>query len=90
MNLNITKSNNGKIADKLGIDKLRKILLSSKVLNTINEMRLLDEQHNGDIGHDLCERYKSIASVCDTIEEYTYCMHKFIFFLANEGNLSTK
>jgi len=42
--------------------------------------------NGGSMGH----AYKQIAAICNNIEEYTLCMHVFVFRSARSGHLKSE
>jgi hypothetical protein len=66
---------------ELGISNEREIEL----------MSLLYEMHKEVVGtpeaKSLTPYYGRIAEICNNIEEYTMCLHLFIFYLARHGAL---
>lgn len=69
------------IDKQLGVSEKRLNSLFKKMESIFNE--LLTE---GNLG----AAYKKVSSVCDTIEEYTMCMHVFIFRCARTGHLRSE
>lgn len=87
MNLNIFPEKIGignAISQELGITEQREEEL----------LRILYVMHK-EIGDStrpviLVNYYKRIAAICNTLEEYTMCMHLFIFYLARHGMLRSE
>lgn len=79
MKLNIFNDNTHSIPEKLGVSKHRREQLYDFVENLVNSIE------QGASRTPLVKYYAIIAEQCENIEEYTMCMHTFIFNLAKIG-----
>lgn len=77
------KEGEAKLDKAFGITNARRNHLMSVVEQQIEAI-----EDNGGVMH-LSRAYKDIAEACDTLEEYTMCMHTFIFFITQHGALAT-
>lgn len=72
------------ITARLGISKERADELMS--ILTEESLKLSDQGEKGDI--PLTDYYASIAEKCNTLEEYTACLHCFHFWINDIGALA--
>lgn len=71
------------ITESLGVDKEREQELLDIVLEEINR---IDDSGGA---APLSQYYQRIACECRNLEEYTVCMHTFLFAITKNGVLST-
>lgn len=79
MKLNIVNAGSHQIDKKLGISAARTVELFDFV-----EQQFIQLKAQG-INIRLVDYYSAVADFCNNIEEYTLCMHCFIFNLASAG-----
>lgn len=85
MNLSLNEQyRTGKLDKTLNIHPHRKAELTSILLTQIKSV----EDSPGVTM--LCDSYRYLAGKCNNIEEYTFCMHAFIFYMSRIGGLSTE
>lgn len=80
MELKIIKHNSDLLFDRFGIPHARVEQLKRIVAIILHEMESKQWSR-----FPLEEYYKKIASDCKTLEEFAYCMHIYIFYLARNG-----
>ena len=86
MKLNIIKNienDNDEMHLSLGVTEARTIDLFNKVAE-------IAEPLYTNASTEITPLYGKIAEICDNMEEYTLCMHAFIFDMARIGRLSTE
>lgn len=67
---------------RLGVNKDRIAQLEAVVIKQVNIVRSnLYTPH-------LTDSYKILAEACENIEEYTICMHTFLFMITKTGKLT--